>query len=105
MGYRNPFSYFIRLCLSIILFVCSIQTFSQSNFDSLTNKINPQKWSALINNKMSRIESRLIAKSEKTLNRLNGLCCKSERSSNENNDSISSSVNELRPASCSANAK
>jgi hypothetical protein len=70
MGRHNPFSYLLRLCLFITLFVCSLQAFSQSNFDSLANKINPQKWSGVINKKVSKIECRLIAKSDKTLNKL-----------------------------------
>jgi hypothetical protein len=45
-------------------------SFSQSRFDSLFSKINPQKWSASVGKKMNKLEGKIVAKSEKTLYKL-----------------------------------
>jgi len=58
-----------KLLLIILLTVC-IQSYSQSGFDSLLTKIDPQKWSAAVEKKVSKLEDKIIAKSEKTLQRL-----------------------------------
>ncbi|HEY2720854.1 MAG TPA: hypothetical protein VGI82_03965 [Chitinophagaceae bacterium] len=43
---------------------------AQSTLDSIVTRINPQKWSAAVEKKANKIEERIIAKSEKTLRRL-----------------------------------
>jgi hypothetical protein len=58
-----------KIILPIIL-LFSTHSFSQSKFDSLINKINPEKFSASIAKKVSKLEDKIVAKSEKTLARL-----------------------------------
>src|SRR5580765_8343148 len=57
----------------VILFetfiIASTNCFGQST-DSIINKINPQRFSAIVEKKISRLEGKIIAKSEKTLRRL-----------------------------------
>src|ERR1043166_3947688 len=48
----------------------SLLAHAQSSSDTLLTKINPAKWSALVEKKLSKLEHKLIAKSEKTLHRL-----------------------------------
>ena len=57
---------------SIILFCCFLYTrgYSQQSPDSILNKIDPKKWSASIEKKLSKLEDKIIAKSEKTLGSL-----------------------------------
>jgi len=43
---------------------------SQQSLDSLLTKIDPQKWSASVEKKLGKLEDKIIAKSEKTLHRL-----------------------------------
>ena len=56
----------------IILFCCFLYTrgYSQQSLDSILNKIDPQKWSASVEKKLGKLEDKIIAKSEKTLSRL-----------------------------------
>ncbi len=49
------------------IFLSPIYTNSQSHLDSLLNKIDPQKWSGAVEKKVSKLEDKIIAKSEKTL--------------------------------------
>src|SRR6266511_2479778 len=58
-----------KLLLIILLSVCT-QSYAQSNLDSLLNKIDPQKWSATVEKKISKLEDKIVAKSQKTLHRL-----------------------------------
>lgn len=52
------------------LLVVSNISYSQSRIDSLINNIDPQKLSSSIEKRVSKLEDKLIAKSEKTLHRL-----------------------------------
>jgi len=56
----------------IILICCHVfaQGYSQQTLDSILSKINPQKWSASVEKKLSNLQDKIIAKSEKTLARL-----------------------------------
>ena len=54
----------------MLLLLIGTNAFSQSRLDSLFNKINPQKWSASVEKKMNKLEDKIVAKSEKTLHRL-----------------------------------
>jgi len=56
--------------LTVIFISSSLFSFSQTNLDSLLNKIDPQKWSATVEKKLCKLEDQIIAKSEKTLFRL-----------------------------------
>ncbi len=58
-----------KLLLIILLSVCT-QSYAQSNLDSLLTKIDPQKWSATVERKIGNLEDKIIAKSQKTLHRL-----------------------------------
>src|SRR5258706_4355153 len=58
-----------RILLPLIL-LFNIHSFSQSKLDSLLSKINPEKFSAAIEKKVNKLEDKIIAKSEKTLSRL-----------------------------------
>ncbi len=62
--------YLKTIFIFFILLATSISSFSQSRFDSLVNKINPDKWSRIVEKKVSRLEDKIIAKTEKTLRRL-----------------------------------
>ena len=44
--------------------------FSQSKLDSLFNKISPEKWSKAVEKQASKLEDKIVKKSEKTLHRL-----------------------------------
>lgn len=44
--------------------------FSQDRFDSLLNKIDPQRWATAIKKKVSGLEEKLISKNENTLRKL-----------------------------------
>ena len=48
----------------------SIQAHSQSHIDSVLNKIDPARWSTAVERKVSKLEDKIIAKSQKTLQRL-----------------------------------
>jgi len=58
-----------KLLLPLLLLVSTL-VYSQTSVDSVLAKIDPQKWSASVEKKMSRLEDKIIAKSEKTLQRL-----------------------------------
>src|SRR6266540_5127423 len=58
-----------KLLLIILLSVCT-QSYAQSNLDSLLTKIDPQKWSATVERKIGNLEDKIVAKSQKTLHRL-----------------------------------
>jgi hypothetical protein len=59
----------VKVLLTLSFALCLFTT-SQAQVDSILNKIDPQKWSASVEKKVSKFEKRLIAKSEKTLERL-----------------------------------
>jgi hypothetical protein len=59
----------IVLLLVTVIYI-PVFTSAQSRFDSILQKIDPQKWSASIKNRTSKLEEKIIAKSEKTLLRL-----------------------------------
>jgi len=54
----------------IVFLLGSFISSSQSHLDSLPGNIDPQKWSALVEKKLSKLEDKIIAKSERTLQRL-----------------------------------
>jgi hypothetical protein len=60
----------LRKIILPIIFLISINSFSQSKIDSLLNKINPEKFSATIEKKVNKLEDKIIAKTGKTLHRL-----------------------------------
>jgi hypothetical protein len=53
-----------------IVLCSSVTANSQQALDSLLNKINPDKWSALISRKADKLQDQLVKKSQQTLNRL-----------------------------------
>jgi hypothetical protein len=57
---------FLLACTMIIV-ACS---YSQTQIDSVLHKLDPQKWVASISKKANKLEEKIRAKSEKTLNRL-----------------------------------
>jgi hypothetical protein len=59
-----------KLLLITIFLLIGIISFSQSKFDSLFNKIDPQKWSASVEKKAKKLEDNIVKKSEKTLYKL-----------------------------------
>jgi hypothetical protein len=59
-----------KIFLIVLLLHTVTICFSQLQVDSLFEKIDPQKWSALIGKKAEKLEEKIIAKSQKTLNRL-----------------------------------
>jgi hypothetical protein len=67
---RNQISLHKLLILSIALFSIAVTSHSQSHIDSLLARIDPQKLSAIVEKKVSKLENKIIAKSEKTLRRL-----------------------------------
>ena len=61
----------IRKFLSGLFFIFLINlSNAQSNLDSIFNKLDLNKWSAVVNKKLDRLEDKIISKSLKTLNRL-----------------------------------
>src|SRR5258706_3177243 len=54
---------------SLIIFAC-LPANSQLKLDSLFNKIDPQKWSASIEKHATKLEEKIVTKSQKTLRRL-----------------------------------
>jgi hypothetical protein len=67
---RNQISLHKLLVLSIALFSIAVTSHSQAHIDSLLTRIDPQKLSAVVEKKLSKLENKIIAKSEKTLRRL-----------------------------------
>jgi hypothetical protein len=60
-----------RTILLVIVFLSiRIVCFPQVGFDSLLVKIDPEKWAASIERKADKLQSKIIATSEKTLSRL-----------------------------------
>jgi len=57
---------FLLLSISFIGTYCC----SQSNIDSLLGKIDPQKWSSIVSKKVSKLEDKIVVKTEATLHRL-----------------------------------
>ena len=58
------------IVFGIVFLLGSFISSSQSHLDSLPGNIDPQKWSALVEKKLSKLEDKIIAKSERTLQRL-----------------------------------
>ena len=58
-----------KFLLIIPLTVC-LQSYSQQSFDSVLNKINPEKWSAAVEKKLSSLENKIIAKTERSIRKL-----------------------------------
>ncbi|HEV8286379.1 MAG TPA: hypothetical protein VGQ09_18855 [Chitinophagaceae bacterium] len=56
--------------LLILLLSFAVTSYSQSRLDSILNKIDPQKWSVVVEKKLGKLEDKIIARSEKTLQRL-----------------------------------
>lgn len=54
----------------IMFLLTGMACFSQSRLDSLFYKMDPQKWSAAVQKKMSKLEDKIVSKSEQTLQRL-----------------------------------
>jgi hypothetical protein len=67
---HKDFSILRAIIFSIAIFILNSNVSAQSNYDSIINKLDPQKWAASINNKVSGLERKMIAKSEKTLRKL-----------------------------------
>ncbi|MBL7739063.1 MAG: hypothetical protein JNK14_07580 [Chitinophagaceae bacterium] len=59
-----------KILLLIFVLHTGTLTFSQSTIDSLFGKLDPQKWTAAIEKKSDQLAEKIIAKSEKTLSRL-----------------------------------
>jgi hypothetical protein len=59
-----------KFILIIVVLSIGASCFSQSRIDSVMGKIDPQKWSATIERKVEKIQDKLIAKSQKTLGKL-----------------------------------
>jgi hypothetical protein len=59
----------IVLLLVTVIYI-PVFTFAQPRLDSILQKIDPQKWSASIKKRTGQLEENIIAKSEKTLHRL-----------------------------------
>ena len=57
------------ICFFIVIITTS-KSSAQSNYDSILNKLDPQKWAVTVEKKVSRLEEKIIAKSEKTLRKL-----------------------------------
>ncbi|HLG40655.1 MAG TPA: hypothetical protein VI461_13345 [Chitinophagaceae bacterium] len=60
----------IKLILVFISLSTGIFSFCQSNIDSLLQKIDLEKWPALVEKKAGKLRENIIAKSQKTLDRL-----------------------------------
>ncbi len=59
-----------KITLLFITLIFNLSIYSQSAIDSFLNKIDPQKLSAAVEKRVSKLEDKIIAKSEKTLQRL-----------------------------------
>jgi hypothetical protein len=59
-----------RILLFAFILLTGKLSYSQSKIDSLLNKIDPQKWSASVEKSLDKLQDKIIAKSEKTLHRL-----------------------------------
>ena len=55
------------IAVSIIFLFNNFISSSQTHLDSLPGNIDPQKWSAVVEKKITNLESKIIAKSEETL--------------------------------------
>jgi len=53
-----------KLILFILLF-CGFRSYSQSSIDSILDKIDPEKWSASVEKKVSKPEDKIISKTER----------------------------------------
>ena len=62
--------FFKLIPLGIVSLLISFTSYSQLYLDSLPNKIDLQKWSSLVKKKISKLEDKIITKSEKTLDHL-----------------------------------
>lgn len=60
----------LRLLLCSIAFLLYASTSAQSTIDSLIGTIDPQKWSISIGKRVNNLEDKIVAKSQKTLTRL-----------------------------------
>src|SRR5215831_4493800 len=60
----------MKKCLVILLCIIGGYCYSQQSLDSFLSKIDVQKLSASVDKKVSKLEDKIIAKSEKTLDRL-----------------------------------
>ena len=60
----------IKNILFLLLLLIGNYCFSQLKSDSLLGKIDPQKWSATVEREVSKLEKKIISKSQKTLDRL-----------------------------------
>src|ERR1700752_5091747 len=67
---RLQFNVTKTLLLVLIFLGVGIVPFSQFKLDSLFNKIDPQKWSALVEKKAGKLEDKIVQKSIKTLHKL-----------------------------------
>jgi len=66
----NLFQLLRTLFFTVFFIFIHLFVFSQSKLDSLLNKINPQKFSAAIEKKTSKLEDKIVTKSKKVLRRL-----------------------------------
>jgi len=53
-----------------ILLLCSVASYSQSSVDSILNKLDPDRWSNTIEEKLYKLENKIILQSEHTLQTL-----------------------------------
>lgn len=60
----------MKILLVLLFLHTGALSFCQSKIDSLLGKIDPQKWSASIEKRAAKLEDKLVAKSQKTLNKL-----------------------------------
>jgi len=58
------------IAFSIVFLLSSFISYSQTHLDSLLGNIDPQKWSAAVEKKIGKLEDKIVARSEKTLRRL-----------------------------------
>ena len=56
-----------KFFLLLLCIITSIFSHSQSTLDSLFNKLDPQKWSAVVEKRLGKLEEKIISKSVKTL--------------------------------------
>jgi hypothetical protein len=66
---RNQMPLLRLVAFSIVFLLTSFISYSQTHLDSLFRKIDPQKWSTVVEKKLSKLEDKIISKSEKTLQR------------------------------------
>src|SRR5688572_27571555 len=59
-----------RIMLLSVACILYLSSYGQTGVDSFINKLDPQKWAASIEKKAKRLEEKIIARSHKSLQRL-----------------------------------